>query len=127
MTDEKIMEKIFRTLTEKQNYIVCSIEEFKVIETLSVDSLQSSLIIHEQKFSKEKEIEEEEALNVSFDEGHSARGRRRMFVRGGSIRRQGGGRGRYVVPKATIECYISVTNWDITSMNVQGGITKPAI
>jgi hypothetical protein len=37
--DEKIVEKILRTLTEKYNYIVCSIEESKDINHLSVDEL----------------------------------------------------------------------------------------
>ena len=39
MTDEKIVEKILRTFTKKWNYIVCSIEESKDIDTLSLDSL----------------------------------------------------------------------------------------
>ena len=50
MSDVKIVEKILRTLTEKYNYIVCSIEESKDINHLSVDELQSSLLVHEQKF-----------------------------------------------------------------------------
>ena len=52
MEDVKIVEKILRTLTEKFNYIVCSIEESKDIDSLSMDELQSSLIVHEQKFQK---------------------------------------------------------------------------
>ena len=47
MPDVKIVEKILRTLTEKFNYIVCSIEESKDIDRLSVDELQSSLLVHE--------------------------------------------------------------------------------
>lgn len=43
MQDVKIVEKILRTLTENWNYIVCSIEESKDIDNLSVDALQSSL------------------------------------------------------------------------------------
>jgi hypothetical protein len=50
--DEKIVEKILRTLTEKYNYIVYSIEESKDINHLSVDELQSSLLVHEQKFKR---------------------------------------------------------------------------
>jgi RNase H-fold protein (predicted Holliday junction resolvase) len=50
MEDVKIIEKILRTLIEKFNYIVCCIEESKDIDKLSVDDLQSSLIVHEQKF-----------------------------------------------------------------------------
>ena len=47
MPDVKIVEKILRTLTENFNYIVCSIEESKDIDSLSVDALQSSLLVHE--------------------------------------------------------------------------------
>ncbi|XP_048231264.1 uncharacterized protein LOC125370294 [Ricinus communis] len=52
MPDVKIVEKIIRTLTENFNYIVCSIEESKDIDILTVDALQSSLLVHEQKFRK---------------------------------------------------------------------------
>ena len=45
--DVKIVEKILHTLTEKFNYIVCSIEESKDIDCLSVHELQSSLLVHE--------------------------------------------------------------------------------
>ena len=50
MSDVKIVEKILRTLTNKWNYIVCSIEEAKDIDQLSVDALQSSMLVHEQTF-----------------------------------------------------------------------------
>lgn len=98
MTDVKIVEKILRTLTEKWNYIVCSIEEAKDIDSLSVDALQSSLLVHEQKFRKEGD--EEQALVVSTDESYSGRGRGRSGGRG-----RGRGRGRQSYNKATIECY----------------------
>lgn len=52
MKDVKIVEKVLRTLSEKFNYIVCSIEESKDIDVLSVDELQSSLVVHEQKFRR---------------------------------------------------------------------------
>lgn len=99
MTDVKIVEKILRTLTDKWNYIVCSIEESKDIDTLSVDALQSSLLVHEQKFKKEGD--EEQALAFSTDVGYGGRGRGRTGTfRGG----RGRGRGRQSY-KATIECY----------------------
>lgn len=47
MQDVKVVEKILRSLTEKFNYIVCSIEESKNIDQLSIDELESSLIVHE--------------------------------------------------------------------------------
>ena len=50
MQDVKVVEKILRSLDEKFNYIVCSIEESKDIDALTIDELQSSLIVHEHKF-----------------------------------------------------------------------------
>ncbi|KAJ1437991.1 gag-polypeptide of LTR copia-type [Sesbania bispinosa] len=45
----KIVEKILRSLTDNFNFVVCSIEESKDIDLLTVDELQSSLLVHEQK------------------------------------------------------------------------------
>ncbi|XP_039118944.1 MDIS1-interacting receptor like kinase 2-like [Dioscorea cayenensis subsp. rotundata] len=44
MDDVTIVEKILRSLTAKFDYIVCSIEESKDIDALSIDELQSSFI-----------------------------------------------------------------------------------
>lgn len=85
MSDVKIVEKILRTLTDKWNYIVCSIEEAKDIGQLSVDALQSSLLVHEQKFKGDGG--EEHALKVTH-EGYGGRGRGKTAFRGG----QGQGR-----------------------------------
>lgn len=99
MDDVKIVEKILRTLTDKWNYIVCSIEESKDIDTLSVDALQSSLLVHEQKFKKDGG--EEQALVAStYEHHHGGRGR----GRGGAFR-GGRGRGRQTYNKATVECH----------------------
>ncbi|TXG51086.1 hypothetical protein EZV62_023610 [Acer yangbiense] len=43
MRDVTIVEKILRSLSDKFNYIVCSIEESKDIDRLLIDELQSSL------------------------------------------------------------------------------------
>jgi len=95
MSDVKVVEKILRSLTEKFTYIVCSIEESKDIDSLSIDELQSSLIVHEQKFKRRSS--EEQALKVTY-EGGRGRGR-------GAYRGRGRGRGRADFNKATIECY----------------------
>jgi len=47
MKDIAIVEKILRSLAPKFDYIVCLIEESKDIDELSLDELQSSLLVHE--------------------------------------------------------------------------------
>lgn len=48
MHDVKVVEKILHSLTEKFNYVIYAIES-KDINSLTVDELQSSLTVHEQK------------------------------------------------------------------------------
>ena len=98
MRDVTIVEKILRPLTDKFNYIVCSIEESKDVDALTIDELQSSLIVHEQKFHRS--IGEEQVLKVTVDERNGRRGRGRSNYRG-----RGRGRGREAFNKATVECY----------------------
>ncbi|KHN35896.1 hypothetical protein glysoja_038267, partial [Glycine soja] len=47
--DVKVIEKILRLMTSKFNYVVCSIEESKNLDQLSIDELQGSLLVHEHK------------------------------------------------------------------------------
>ena len=81
------MEKNLRSLTDKFNYIVCLIEESKDIDALSINELQSSFIMHEQKFHKNHG--EEHALKVSSEEKNGRRGQGR-----GKNNYRGRGRGR---------------------------------
>lgn len=97
MPDVKIVEKVLRTLSEKFNIVVCSIEESKDINRLSVEELQSSLLVHEQKFKKNEG--DDQALRV-FEERTGGRGRGRSNFRG-----RGRGRANQVFNKATVECY----------------------
>jgi len=55
--DVKVVEKKLRSLSEKNNYIICSIEESKDINVLFIDELQNSLIVLEQKFQKNNDEE----------------------------------------------------------------------
>lgn len=71
MHDSKVVEKVLRNLSERFIYIVCVIEELKDIKNISIDELQSSLLVHEQKFKKKES--EEQVLKVSEDMG-SGRG-----------------------------------------------------
>ena len=58
LEDVTIAEKILRSMTVKFNFVVCSIKESKDIDTLSIDELQSSLLVHEQKLSKQDREEQ---------------------------------------------------------------------
>ena len=113
-------EKILRSLIPKFNNVVCSIEESKDIDALSLDELQSSLLVHEQEMRRSSTIEEK-ALKASTDT-HSnnfkgkGRGRGRGRVRGdpgksdsrnfktNNDQSRGKGRGRDF-DKSKIECF----------------------
>ncbi|KAL8123000.1 hypothetical protein AgCh_011102 [Apium graveolens] len=100
MKDVKIVEKVLRTLNEKFNYIVCSIEESMDIDVLFVDELQSSLVVHEQKFRRSSNGDEQVLkATVEIERGrNNYRGRGRNSYRGR-------GRGRQSFNRATIECF----------------------
>jgi len=66
--DVTIVEKILRSLTPKFNFVVCSIEEANDVGELSIDELQSSLLVHEQKINQQET--EEQALKT-FSENNS--------------------------------------------------------
>jgi hypothetical protein len=51
--DITITEKIFRSSILKFNFVVCLIEEYKDIDELYIDELQSSLLIHKQKLNQQ--------------------------------------------------------------------------
>ncbi|KAH7521724.1 hypothetical protein FEM48_Zijuj07G0063000 [Ziziphus jujuba var. spinosa] len=58
LEDVTIVEKILQSMTVKFNFVVCSIKESKDIDTLSIDELQNSLLLHEQKLSKQDQEEQ---------------------------------------------------------------------
>lgn len=98
------MEKILRTLSEKFTYVVCSIEESKDIDSLSVDALQSSLRCHEQKITRHLKgsSSNEQVLKVTMEANHLSNTR----GRGRSFRGRGRGSGRAgSFNKALVECY----------------------
>ncbi|XP_070667392.1 uncharacterized protein [Malus domestica] len=51
MGDVGVIEKILRSMTPKYDYVVCYIEEFNNLDALSIDEMQSSLLVHEQWMS----------------------------------------------------------------------------
>ncbi|XP_050890748.1 uncharacterized protein LOC127096185 [Lathyrus oleraceus] len=67
VSDVKIVEKILRTLTDKWNYIVCSIEEAKDIDQLFADALQSSLLYECQANYANLDESEEMVLMAYID------------------------------------------------------------
>ncbi|XP_015158842.1 uncharacterized protein [Solanum tuberosum] len=77
--DVAIVEKILRSLTSKYNYVVCSIEESKDIDELSLDELQSSLLVHEQKMNKSSGVQEQalKASTNTYSSNYRGRGRGR--------------------------------------------------
>jgi len=97
MPDVTVVEKILRSLSEKFNYVVCSIKESKDIDKLSIDELQSSLIVHEQKI--QRHTRDEQALKISHEDRFGARGRGQS-----AYRSRGRGR-RQPYNKATMECF----------------------
>jgi RNase H-fold protein (predicted Holliday junction resolvase) len=62
MEQVTVVEKILRSMPAKFNYVVCSIEESNDVTTLSIDELQSSLLVHEQRMKGQKDHSEEQAL-----------------------------------------------------------------
>ncbi|XP_076917024.1 uncharacterized protein LOC143576934 [Bidens hawaiensis] len=74
LSDVKVVEKILRSLTENFNYVVCTIEESKDIDALSVDELQSSLLVHEQKLTRK--TQDDHVLKTENDSS-GGRGRSR--------------------------------------------------
>ncbi|GAU27929.1 hypothetical protein TSUD_160240 [Trifolium subterraneum] len=53
LTQVTIVEKILRSMQPKFNHVVCSIEISCDVTTLSVEELQSNLIVHEQRMKEE--------------------------------------------------------------------------
>ena len=95
MEDVAIIEKILRSMTPKFDYVVCSIEESHDLDTLSIDELQSSLLVHEQRMNGH--AVEEQALKVTHEDQSGGQGRGRGRYRG-----RGRGRGRQSFHKSTI-------------------------
>jgi hypothetical protein len=99
MDDIAFIEKILRSMTLKFDYVVCAIEESTDVETMSIDKLQSSLLVHEQRMNYHTAAEEH-ALKVTYEDHSGGRGRGCSVFRG-----RDRGRIRPSFDKSTVECY----------------------
>ncbi|GAU51105.1 hypothetical protein TSUD_141470 [Trifolium subterraneum] len=60
-----VVEKIMRSMPERFNYVVCSIEQSNDVTTMSIDELQSSLLVEEGRMKSQKQSVDEQALKVA--------------------------------------------------------------
>ncbi|XP_044505674.1 uncharacterized protein LOC123225641 [Mangifera indica] len=98
MDDVVVIKKILRSMSSKFVYVVCSIEESNDLDVFTIDELQSSLLVHEQRMKSH--VVEEQTLKVTFGKSLGGKGRVRDGMRG---RGRGGGRRNF--DKSTIDCY----------------------
>ncbi|RDX99790.1 hypothetical protein CR513_17108, partial [Mucuna pruriens] len=67
MRENVVTAKILRSMIPKFNYVVCSIEESNNLDTMTIDELQSSLLVHEQRMTDKVEQEDELLLMAYVD------------------------------------------------------------
>ena len=87
ISKQTIVEKILRTLNPKFDHIVVAIEESKKLEEITVEELQGSLEVHEQRLIEreiEKPRENHQALQAHTSKrvGNNSRGNFRGRGRG---------------------------------------------
>nr|XP_017191173.2 uncharacterized protein LOC108174575 [Malus domestica] len=73
--DNEVVEKIMRSMAPKFDYVVCSIES-NDIEDMSIDELQSSLLVHKQKLNRGGS--QEQALKASTFTESSSKGKKQF-------------------------------------------------
>ena len=82
MEDTAIVEKILRSLKPKFDYVLCLIKESNDIDEISLDELQSSLLMHEQKMNRSSTIEEQALKASTNTHFNNSKGRGRDKGRG---------------------------------------------
>lgn len=95
MDDNVIVEKILRSLSPKFDYVACSIEESRDVEKLSIDELQSSLLVHEQKMIRGSHTNEQALKATNYSHSSNFRGRGRGRGRDGNRDRGDGYRNQF--------------------------------
>ncbi|KAL3322718.1 hypothetical protein AABB24_040021 [Solanum stoloniferum] len=94
--DVRAVEKIFRSLIPKFDYVVCAIEESNYLDSMMVEQLEGSLLIHKEKMKSRKEESLEQLYKThasfkGFESEKSYKGNGQWRGRGG---RGGHGKGR---------------------------------
>lgn len=117
--DVTVVENFLHSMTREFNYVVCSVEESKDIDDLSLDELHSSLLLHEQKMNQSYTIDEQASKASTNTHSYNLRGKGRgdrrhrdghrnrddnTNFRGNNDQFQGKGRGRDF-EKSRVECY----------------------
>ena len=72
MEQTVIIEKILRSITARFDYVVCSIEESNNLTVMTIDELQSSLLVYEQRM---KAIKRKSKFSKSLVERNLRQGR----------------------------------------------------
>lgn len=73
MHENVITEKILRSMVSKVDHVVCSVEESNSLDMMTIDELQSILLVYEQRMKSHGE--KEQGLKVSYDERFENQGR----------------------------------------------------
>ena len=68
MKDATIIDKILHKRIPKFDCMLCSIEESKDMNSLSIDELQSPLLVHVQKINKSRIVEEQALIGPTISE-----------------------------------------------------------
>ncbi|GKB26996.1 retrovirus-related pol polyprotein from transposon TNT 1-94 [Tanacetum coccineum] len=76
-----VVSKILRSMTSRFNYVVCAIEESHDLNTLSINELHGSLLVHEQRMQG-KEDEEQALKVVTTGQGNTGREEVKFSPRG---------------------------------------------
>ena len=111
-----IIEKILCSMTSKFDYVACSIEESNNLDIMTIDELQSSLLVHEQRM--QRHTVEEQALKITLDSST-----RRTNREGAQFEVEDEDIGDQVLTKLLLSDFIVMT-LVIFSMNVPRRVRK---